>query len=87
MIENGAIKEVKDFIRLRVRKDKSANKAIGVTEITEYLKKQNNLNYTRDKIAIKTRQYAKRQSTWARGNMNNWMKLKPQDINNFLKKI
>ena len=87
MIENGAIKEVKDFIKLRVRKDKSANKAIGVNEITEYLKKQKDLNDTRDKIAIKTRQYAKRQSTWARGNMINWIKLKPQDINNFLKKI
>jgi len=87
MIENGAIKEVKGFINLRVSKDKSANKAIGVTEITEYLKKQKDLNDTRDKIAIKTRQYAKRQSTWARGNMISWMKLKPQDINNFLKKI
>ena len=87
MIENGALKEVKDFIKLRVRKDKTANKAIGVNEITEYLKKQKDLNDTRDKIAIKTRQYAKRQSTWARGNMISWMKLKPQDINNFLKKI
>ena len=87
MIENGAIKEVKDFIKLRVRKDKSANKAIGVNEIKEYLRKQKDLNDTRDKIAIKTRQYAKRQSTWARGNMISWMKLKPQDINNFLKKI
>ena len=87
MMENGAIKEVKDFIKLRVRKDKSANKAIGVNEIREYLKKQKDLNDTRDKIAIKTRQYAKRQSTWARGNMISWMKLKPQDINNFLKKI
>ena len=87
MIKNGAIKEVKDFIKLRVRKDKTANKAIGVDEIREYLKKQKDLNDTRDKIAIKTRQYAKRQSTWARGNMISWMKLKPQDINNFLKKI
>ena len=87
MIENGALKEVKDFIKLRVRKNKSANKAIGVIEITEYLKKQKNLHDARDKIAIKTRQYAKRQSTWARGNMMSWIKLKPQDINNFLKKI
>ena len=87
MIENGAIKEVKNFIKLRVRKDKSANKAIGVKEITEYLKKQKNLNDTRDKIAIKTRQYAKRQRTWARGNMMGWIKLKPKDINKFLKKI
>ena len=87
MIENGALKEVKDFIKLKVRKDKSANKAIGVNEIREYLKKQKDLKDTEEKIAIKTRQYAKRQSTWARGNMINWMKLKPQDINNFLKKI
>ena len=87
MIENGAIKEVKGFVKLRVRKDKSANKAIGVNEIREYLKKQKDLKDTKEKIAIKTRQYAKRQSTWARGNMMNWMKLKPQDINNFLKKI
>ncbi len=87
MIENGAIKEVKNFIKLRVRKDKSANKAIGVNEIREYLNKQKDLNDTKEKIAIKTRQYAKRQSTWARGNMINWKKLKPQDINKFLKKI
>ena len=87
MIENGAIKEVKDFIKLRARKDKSANKAIGVNEIKEYLKKQKNLSDTQEKIAIKTRQYAKRQRTWARGNMMSWMKLKPQDINSFLKKI
>ena len=87
MIENGAIKEVKDFIKLRVRKDKSANKAIGVNEIREYLKKQKDLNDTKEKIAIKTRQYAKRQSTWARGNMMSWIKLKPKDINKFLKKI
>jgi len=87
IIENGAIKEVKSFIKLRIRKDKSANKAIGVSEIREYLKKKKDLNETREKIAIKTRQYAKRQSTWARGNMTNWMKLRPKDINKFLKKI
>ena len=87
MLENGAIKEVKKFIKLRVGKDKSANKAIGVKEIREYLKKQKDLNETEEKIAIKTRQYAKRQSTWARGNMMDWMKIKPQELNKFLKKI
>ena len=38
-------------------------------------------------ISIKTRQYAKRQSTWARGNMVSWFKLQPQEINKFLNKI
>ena len=87
MIENGAIKEVKDFIKLKVRKDKSVNKAIGVVEIKDFLNKEKNLEQIKEKIAIKTRQYAKRQSTWARGNMISWIKLKPQDINKFLKKI
>ena len=87
MIENGAVKEVKNFIRLKVKKDKSVNKAIGVSEIKDYLIKEIDIKEIREKIAIKTRQYAKRQSTWARGNMMSWMKLKPQDINKFLKKI
>ena len=29
----------------------------------------------------------KRQSTWARGNMMSWLKLSPQDLKKFLKKI
>ena len=87
MIKHGAIKEVKRFLKLKLRKDKSANKAIGVMEIKDYLNKEKNLTEIKEKIAVKTRQYAKRQSTWARGNMMNWMKLKPQEINKFLKKI
>ena len=87
MIKNGAIKEVKNFAKLKLRKDKSANKAIGVMEIKDYLDKEKDLKEIKEKIAIKTRQYAKRQSTWARGNMKSWMKLKPQEINKFLKKI
>ncbi len=87
MIENGAIKEVKNFIKLKVRKDKSVNKAIGVMEIKDFLNKEKDMEQIKEKIAIKTRQYAKRQSTWARGNMMSWIKLKPQDINKFLKKI
>ena len=87
MIENGAIKEVKNFIKLKVRKDKSANKAIGVMEIKDFLNKEKDLEQIKEKIAIKTRQYAKRQSTWAKGNMMSWIKLKPKVINKFLKKI
>jgi tRNA dimethylallyltransferase len=40
MIEMGAVNEVKRFIKLKVRKDKSVNKAIGVHEIKEYLEKE-----------------------------------------------
>ena len=87
MIKIGAINEVKRFIKLKVRKDKSVNKAIGIREIKEYLEKRKDMSNVIEKISIKTRQYAKRQSTWARGNMMSWLKLPPQDLNKFLKKI
>ena len=87
MIKNGAIKEVKNYIKLKVRKDKSVNKAIGINEIRQYIHNEKDLQEIIDNISIKTRQYAKRQSTWARGNMNSWFKLKPEELNNFLKKI
>ena len=87
MIKSGAINEVKKFLKLKVRKDKSVNKAIGVQDIKEYLEKRKNMTDVVEKISIKTRQYAKRQSTWARGNMMSWLKLPPQDLKKFLKKI
>ena len=87
MMKLGAINEVRRFIKLKVKKDKSVNKAIGVNEIKEYLNNEKNLKELVEKISIKTRQYAKRQSTWARGNMTDWLKLQPLEINKFLKKI
>ena len=87
MIKIGAINEVKRFVKLKVRKDKSVNKAIGIHEIKEYLEKRNDMSEVIEKISIKTRQYAKRQSTWARGTMMSWLKLPPHDLNKFLKKI
>jgi tRNA dimethylallyltransferase len=51
------------------------------------LEKKSDLKEVQEKITIKTRQYAKRQSTWARGQMMNWNKIQPQDLKKFLKKI
>ena len=45
------------------------------------------INDVIEKISIKTRQYAKRQSTWGRGNMQNWDKMSPNSLNKFLKKF
>ena len=87
MIENGAILEVKKFIKLRVSKFRTASKAIGINEIREYLNKKIEIQEVIDKISIKTRQYAKRQSTWGRGNMLGWNKIKSDSLNKFLKKI
>ena len=87
MMKNGAVLEVKKFVRLKVPKDKTANKAIGIREVKEYLNKKIDIEEVIEKISIKTRQYAKRQRTWARGNMQNWNKMNPTQLKNFLKKI
>ena len=85
MIKNGAVSEVKKFTQLKVKKNKTANKAIGISEVRDYIDKKIEINDVIEKISIKTRQYAKRQSTWGRGNMQNWNKMNPTQLKNFLK--
>ena len=87
MIKKGAVSEVKKFNSLKVRNDKTASKAIGIREVNEYLRKKIESDQVIEKISIKTRQYAKRQRTWASGNMQNWNKIIPIELNKFLKKI
>ena len=87
MLRDGAINEVKKFYKLRIRKDLSSQKVIGLNEIKDYLDKRLDLNVLKEKISIKTRQYAKRQSTWARGQMSDWQKIKFNRLKSFLKKF
>tara|TARA_B100000886_G_scaffold235585_1_gene164894 strand:+ start:1371 stop:2279 length:909 start_codon:yes stop_codon:yes gene_type:complete len=87
MIKKGVISEVQKFNRIKVRKDKTSTKAIGIDEVNEYLQKKIEINEVIEKISIKTRQYAKRQRTWATSNMQNWIKFNPNDLDKFLKKF
>ena len=87
MFKDGAIQEVKRFNRLKVKKENSSNKVIGIKEITNLLNKQCTLEQAKELIAIKTRQYAKRQATWARGQMHSWQKINPKNLNEALKKL
>ena len=86
MFNNRCINEVKKFNNLNVKKNLSANKLIGVQEINDFLKKSISLEQCKELINIKTRQYAKRQNTWARGHMKNWNKLYSKNFSNLLKK-
>ena len=66
MIRKKAINEVKKFNKLEIKKSLSANKLIGVREINDFLNGSISLEQCKELINIKTRQYAKRQNTWAR---------------------
>ena len=87
MFKEGVIQEVKRFNRLKVKKENSSNKVIGIKEITSLLDKQCTLEQAKERIAIKTRQYAKRQATWARGQMQSWQKINPKNLSEAIKKL
>jgi tRNA dimethylallyltransferase len=87
MIEEGAIKEVKKFIKSKIKKDLSVNRVIGIDELTQYLEEKINLDQAQELISIKTRQYAKRQATWARSRMTSWEKINPIKICDYIKRL
>ena len=86
MFRQKCIDEVKKFNSINLNKKLSANKLIGIKEINTYLKGSIDLKQCKDLINIRTRQYAKRQNTWARGHMKNWNKVYSKDFSHLLKK-
>ena len=87
MINKGAILEAKKFLNMKVSKKRTATKAIGLIEIKDFIDKKIEINEVIERISIKTRQYAKRQVTWGRGNMMDWNKIRHTRLNNFIKNI
>tara|TARA_B100000029_G_scaffold56750_1_gene51365 strand:+ start:1964 stop:2887 length:924 start_codon:yes stop_codon:yes gene_type:complete len=87
MFKEGAINEVEKFYKMNVNKELSSNKIIGIKEIGDYLQNKTSLIETKELIALKTRQYAKRQFTWARGHMKTWKMIYSPNINDLYKKI
>ena len=87
MVKEGAINEVKKFIKSKIKKDLSVSRVIGIDELTQHLDEKINLDQAQELISIKTRQYAKRQATWARSRMTSWEKINPTKITDFIKKL
>jgi len=75
MIKNGAVSEVKKILKLKIPIKNSSYKVIGFLELKDYLKKEISLNKAKELMAIKTRQYAKRQITWSNSRMKDWKTL------------
>ena len=86
MFKENCIAEVKKFNLLKLNNSLSANKLIGVQEVNRYLNGLISLGECKELINIKTRQYAKRQNTWARGHMKNWTKLYSKNFSILSKK-
>ena len=87
MFKNDCVEEVKNFLKLNIDPTLSTNKIIGVKEIKDFLSGARSLPQVKEIINIKTRQYAKRQVTWARGHMSDWNKLYSNSFSSLSKKI
>ena len=74
MLKIGAIKEAKNYKELDLSSNSlhSANSIIGLNEIALFLEKRISMDELKEKVLIRTRQYAKRQFTWLRGQMKDW---------------
>ena len=66
MLERGWVEEVKTLVEKGYQPSLPPFRAIGYHEITEHLNHPEDLDTLKEKIAQRTRQYAKRQMTWFR---------------------
>ena len=86
MFNDGACQEVENFLKMKVYRELSSNKIIGIREIKDYLRGKASLVATKELIVQKTRQYAKRQFTWSRGHMKSWDMIYSLNSNDLYKK-
>ncbi len=86
MFMRGAIEEAKFFFEMNIDKELPSNKILGLREIKDYLEGKISLDKTKELITQKTRQYAKRQFTWARGHMKSWNMIYSSNISDLYKK-
>ena len=81
------LKRGKKFLNLNIIKSLPANKIIGIAEINSFFEGRQTYKELIENVNIKTRQYAKRQSTWSRGHMADWTRVYSDKSSNLLKKF
>ncbi|MEM9677542.1 MAG: tRNA (adenosine(37)-N6)-dimethylallyltransferase MiaA, partial [Pseudomonadota bacterium] len=75
MLENGALEEVKALLALDLPEGSTVLRAIGVSQLSSFLAGELSQNDALEALRAATRQYAKRQSTWFRGQLDDRWKV------------
>jgi tRNA dimethylallyltransferase len=75
MIETGVLTEVAALMARNLDADLPLMKAVGVREFTAHLRGETTLPAALTAAQQETRRYAKRQTTWMRGQMGDWPRL------------
>ena len=79
MIDQGALDEVAALAARRLDPALPAMKAVGYRELAAYLRGETSLAEGLEAAQRETRRYAKRQSTWLRGQMADWPRIEAVD--------
>lgn len=78
MVDEGALDEVRHLIALDIPPQHPAMKAIGVSQLADYLAGRHSLERAVELASTATRQYAKRQMTWFRNQLGEeWERIEP----------
>jgi tRNA dimethylallyltransferase len=79
MVAEGAVDEVRTLIARNLAPDLPAMKAVGVREFAAHVRGEASLDEAVSAAQQETRRYAKRQTTWMRGQMGAWPRLTAAD--------
>ncbi|RAK63631.1 tRNA (adenosine(37)-N6)-dimethylallyltransferase MiaA [Phenylobacterium kunshanense] len=79
MLEQGALDEVRALVARNLDPTLPAMKAVGVREFAAYLRGETTRDAALAAAQQETRRYAKRQTTWMRGQMADWPRITASD--------
>jgi tRNA dimethylallyltransferase len=88
MFSLGLVAETERLLKRGFEKNPTAMQAIGYRQVVEHLRGERALPETIELVKIRTRQFAKRQMTWFRRQMNlNWICLDDETVECSVEKI
>ena len=80
MFRRGLVDETRELLQHGLEQNQTAMQAIGYRQVVEHLRGERNLAETIELVKIRTRQFAKRQLTWFRRQLDpEWIELKPDE--------
>ena len=80
MFRRGLVEETRELLEHGLAQNQTAMQAIGYRQVVEHLRGERPLAETIELVKIRTRQFAKRQLTWFRRQLDPvWIELKPDE--------
>lgn len=81
MFRRGLVAETEQLLKRGLAQNKTAMQALGCRQVVEHLRGERSLAETIELVKLRTRQFAKRQLTWFRGQMElDWIELSSGNV-------